>query len=88
MLIMMPPSCSPPAARPRSSATPSSVSCTGISSSTVTKWTAVCGERMTPCTVSAWPRMGPTLASPDTSVAMLRKRAIRPVGGASMTTAS
>ena len=37
MLIITAPSWSPPSARPRSSASPSSVSCTGISSSTVTK---------------------------------------------------
>ena len=88
MLIMTAPSWSPPLDRPRSSAIPSSVSCTGISSSTVTKCTAVSGERITRCTVSAWARIGPTLASPDTSDAILRKRLIRPVGGASITTAS
>jgi hypothetical protein len=54
----------------------------------VTKCTAVSGERITLCTVSAWPRIGPILASPETSLATLRKRPIRPVGGASMTTAS
>ena len=35
-------------------------------------------------TASAWLRIGPTLASPATSVLTLRNRAIRPVGGASM----
>ena len=32
--------------------------------------------------------IGPTLARPETSVVTLRNRPIRPVGGASMTTAS
>ena len=71
-----------------SSAIPSRVSWTGISSSTVTKWTTVCGDRITFCTVSAWPRIGPTLARPETSAVTFRNRPIRPVGGASMTTAS
>ena len=39
-------------------------------------------------TVSAWLRIGPTLASPATSLLTLRNCAIRPVGGASSTTAS
>ena len=39
-------------------------------------------------TVSAWLRIGPTRASPATSALTLRKRAMRPVGGASSTTAS
>ena len=47
MLTMTAPSWSPPSDRPRSSAIPSSVSCTGISSSSVTRCTAVCGERIT-----------------------------------------
>ncbi len=71
-----------------SSATPSSVSCTGISSSSVTRCTAVCGERSTAMTPSDCALIGPTLARPPTSCVMLRKRAIRPVGGASSTTAS
>ena len=37
---------------------------------------------------SAWLRIGPTLASPETASWMLRNWAIRPVGGASSTTAS
>ena len=46
----------PPTGRPqaRSSAMPSAVSCTGMSSSTVTRWTAVRGERSSVITVSAW----------------------------------
>ena len=72
----------------RSSATASTVSCTGISSSSVTTCTAVCGERSTAITPSLCVLIGPTLASPATSAVTLRKRAIRPVGGASSTTAS
>jgi len=36
----------------------------------------------------AWLWIGPILASPTTSSLTLRKRVIRPVGGASSTTAS
>ena len=54
----------------------------------VTKCTAVSGDRMTFCTVSAWLRIGPTRASPEISELTFRNRPIRPVGGASMTTAS
>ena len=43
-----------------SSATPSAVSCTGISSSSVTMCTAVIGERSSDITESAWLRIGPT----------------------------
>src|SRR6266567_3856496 len=50
--------------------------------------TALCGEWMTLCTASAWLRTGPILASPATSAVTFRNRPIRPVGGASMTTAS
>ena len=67
---------------------PSAVSCTGISSSTVTRCTAVRCERSSVITVSAWLLIGPTLASPASSVLTLRNWAIRPVGGASSTTAS
>jgi hypothetical protein len=45
-------------------------------------------ERITPITESAWERIGPTLASPAISVFTFRKRVMRPVGGASITTAS
>ena len=72
----------------RSSAIPSAVSCTGISSSTVTRCTAVRGERNSVITVSAWFLIGPTLASPASSLLTLRNWVIRPVGGASSTTAS
>ena len=80
----------PPTGRPaaRSSAIPSAVSCTGISSSTVTRWTAVRGERNSAITVSACDLIGPTLASPASSLLTPRNWAIRPVGGASSTTAS
>ena len=73
---------------PCSSATASRVSCTGISSSSVTRWTVVCGERITFITPSDWFLIGPTLASRLASSEMLRKRVMRPVGGASSTTAS
>ena len=72
----------------RSSAMPSAVSWTGISSSTVTRCTAVRGERNSVITVSAWLLIGPTLASPASSLLTLRNCVIRPVGGASSTTAS
>jgi hypothetical protein len=49
---------------------------------------AVCGERNTAMTPSDWVLSGPTLASPPISELMLRNRAMRPVGGASRTTAS
>ena len=54
---------------------PSRVSWTGISSSVVTKCTAVCGERMTRATVSACVSTGPTLARPETSVADVEEAA-------------
>ena len=72
----------------RSSAMPSIVSCTGISSSTVTRWTWVVWLRIIAMIELAWRRTGPTRASPATSSLTLRNRAMRPVGGASMTTAS
>ena len=80
----------PPTGRPsaRSSATPSIVSWTGISSSRVTRWTAVRGEAMTAMTRSAWLRIGPTFARPEISEFTLRNLLMRPVGGASRTTAS
>ncbi len=81
----MPPTGSPAAV---SSAAASAVSCTGISSSSVTRWTAVMALRSRPMIESAWPRIGPTRASPATSALTPRKRVIRPVGGASSTTAS
>ena len=87
MLMKMPPGLMAPPVRSRRSARPSSVSCTGISSSVVTKCTAVCGDLITRATVSACVRIGPTLARPETSVLTSRKRLIRPVGGASITTA-
>ena len=87
MLIKTPPGRMASPVSSRSSAIPSRVSCTGISSSVVTKCTAVCGDRMTRPTVSACVFIGPILASPETSVLTFRKRLIRPVGGASMTTA-
>ena len=86
MLTTMPPTCMPVIAR--ISAMPSRVSCTGISSSVETKCTAVCGDLITFATVSAWVLTGPTFARPDTSAVTLRNRPIRPVGGASSTTAS
>ena len=86
MLITMPPTCMPGIAR--ISAIPSRVSWTGISSSVQTKCTAVCGDLITLATVSACVLTGPTFASPDTSAVTLRNRPIRPVGGASSTTAS
>jgi hypothetical protein len=59
-----------------------------MSSSTVTRWTAHCAERISVMIAPAWLRMGPAFASPTTSSLTLRKRPIRPVGGASSTTAS
>ena len=67
---------------------PSAVSCTGISSSTVTRCTTVRGERNSVITLSACDLIGPTLARPASSPLTLRNCAIRPVGGASSTTAS
>ena len=60
MLTMMPPSRQP--GRACSSATPSRVSCTGISSSSVTKCTAVCGDadhRSSPCRACVCDRARP-----------------------------
>ncbi len=74
--------------RPVSSSTASSVSCTGISSSSVTTCTAVIGERSREETPSLWVLIGPILASRAVSAVTFRKRPIRPVGGASSTTAS
>ena len=45
------------------------------------------GDRITLATVSACVLIGPTLARSATSVLTLWKRPIRPVGGASITTA-
>ena len=87
MLMKMPPGRMASPVSSRSSAMPSRVSWTGISSSVVTKCTAVCGDRITRATVSACVLIGPTLASPETSVLTSRNRLIRPVGGASITTA-
>ena len=80
----------PPTGSPSSpsSRTASAVSCTGISSSTLTRCTAVWAERIRVMIEFAWFRIGPTLASPTTSSFTFRKRVIRPVGGASSTTAS
>ena len=64
------------------------VSWTGISSSRVTRCTAVRGEAMTAITDFAWLWIGPIRAIPATSELTLRNRVIRPVGGASITTAS
>ena len=71
-----------------SSAMPSMVSWTGISSSRVTRCTAVRGDWKSFIIVSDWVLIGPTFASPPTSPPTLRKLVIRPVGGASSTTAS
>src|SRR5205823_879209 len=87
MLMKMPPGLIAPPVRSCRSARPSRVSCTGISSSVVTKCTAVCGDLITRATVSECVFIGPTLARPETSVLTSRKRLIRPVGGASITTA-
>ncbi len=65
----------------------SRVSWTGISSSEVTTWTRVTADAAAHDRVACL-RIGPTLAIPATSVLTLRKRPIRPVGGASRTTAS
>ena len=82
---MTPPTGNPAA---RSSSMPSAVSCTGISSSTVTRCTAVRGDRNSVIIVSAWLLIGPTFASPASSSLTLRNWVMRPVGGASSTTAS
>ena len=50
--------------------------------------TAVCLDFSSATTLSAWPRTGPVRASSRTSAVTFRKRVIRPVGGASITTAS
>ena len=71
-----------------SSAMASAVSCTGMSSSSVTRCTAVWGERRTAMTPSLWVLIGPDRASCDISAVTPRNRVIRPVGGASTTTAS
>ena len=70
------------------SATASAVSCTGISSSNVTMCTAVIGDRRNAATPSLCVLIGPSLASRAVSAVTLRKRPIRPVGGASRITAS
>ncbi len=85
MLTTTPPTGSPAA---RSSAMPSPVSWTGISSRTVTRWIAVRLERSSVITTSACALIGPTLARPASSLLTLRNWAIRPVGGASSTIAS
>ncbi len=85
MFTRTPPTGSPASRR---SAIPSTVSCTGISSSSVVKCTAVSGERSTRITACAWEWIGPNLARPATSELTFRKRVSRPVGGASITTAS
>ena len=71
-----------------SSASASTVSCTGISSSSETTCTAVRWLRSIRVMESAWVRIGPTRATSATSALTLRKRTTRPVGGASRTTAS
>src|SRR6478736_2900008 len=80
----------PPTGRPaaRSSPMPSAVSWTGISSRIVTRCTAVRGERSSSITLSAWVLIGPTFASPASSELTPRNWQMRPVGGASRTTAS
>src|SRR4051795_1895056 len=85
MLTITEPTGSPAAV---SSPIASAVSCTGMSSNRVTRCTAVCGERSTAITPSLWVLIGPERVSPATSPVTLRKRVIRPVGGASTTTAS
>ncbi len=72
----------------RRSAKPSTVSCTGISSSRVTRCTAVSGDRSTRITACAWEWIGPNLARPATSELTFRNLVSRPVGGASITIAS
>ena len=67
---------------------PSAVSWTGMSSSTVTRWTAVRRDLISPITRSVWPRTAPTRARSPNSPLTLRNCEIRPVGGASSTTAS
>ena len=71
-----------------SSSMASRVSCTGNASSSVTKWMAVWSECSSFTTLSACEYTGPPLARSDTALVTSRKRAIRPVGGASTTTAS
>ena len=80
----------PPTGRSNScsSLIPSRVSCTGISSSIVTRWTTVCGDLISRMIDSACRFTGPTRARLATSLLTLRNRAMRPVGGASITTAS
>ena len=72
----------------RRSATASTVSWTGISSSRVTTWTAVCGEVEHLRDRVGLDRIGPTLARSATSSFTERNRTTRPVGGASRTIAS
>ncbi len=72
----------------RRSASASMVSCTGISSSRVTTWTAVVWLRSIRVIDSAWPWMGPIRAMSATSALTLRNRTTRPVGGASRMTTS
>lgn len=66
----------------------SNVSWTGSASSRVTRWIAVCSECNSLTTPSACECTGPPLARSDTALVTSRKRAIRPVGGASTTIAS
>ena len=77
MLTMTAPTGSPAA---RSSAMPSAVSWTGISSSSVTRCTAVSGDFSTRITACAWLCIGPILARPATSSLTFRKRVMRPGG--------
>ncbi|CFS39234.1 Uncharacterised protein [Mycobacterium tuberculosis] len=66
----------------------SSVSCTGSASNRVTKWMAVWLECSNFTTPSLCACTGPPLARSDTALVTSRKRAMRPVGGASTTIAS
>ena len=62
--------------------------CSAVLASKVTTCTVVTSDFSNRMIEDAWLRIGPTLAIPATSVLTLRKRPIRPVGGASRTTAS
>ena len=71
-----------------SSSIASMVSWIGRASNSVTKWIAVWSECRSRTTLSAWECTGPPLARSEIAWVTSRNRAIRPVGGASTTTAS
>ena len=79
-----------PVGRPASasSSTVSSVSCTGRSSSWVTRWIAVREECSSSTTPSLCVWIGPVRASEPIALVTSRNFTMRPVGGASSTTAS